>query len=339
MDLLTGSTGFLGRHLARRLAAAGRPLRALVRPGTDLRRIPREVAEVVWGGLDDADAVARAVAGIDVVFHAAARVSGAGTRAEFERDNVVATRTLLEAAARAGVRRFVHVSSAGIFGVDPAGMPIDERTPLDPEIEKRGAYAWSKAEADRLVRSFPAPPETVVVRPGILYGAEQPPFVARLALPIPRSGRKMIVGSPQALLPLTHVDNAADAIALAASRGRPGAAYNVVDGLVCQGDYLDLLREAGVARFEPMYVRPGWFMPVALACEIATRATGRSLPLSRYKLRRATESLRYDTDLARSELGWEPSVGLAEGVAGLEAARGRTAGPAVAALATGSQKP
>jgi len=321
MDLLTGSTGFLGRHLARRLKADGRRLRALVRPGTDRKRIPREIDEVVWGGFDEPDALARACQGVDTVFHAAARVSGGGDRRAFERDNVLATDRLLEAAAAAGVRRLVHVSSAGIFGVGDPKSAVTEATPLDPQIEKRGAYAWSKAESDRRVRAFGAAGrlETVVVRPGILYGAEQPPFFARLHFPIPRSGRRLVVGSRAALLPLTHVDNACDAIALAAHRGRSGAAYNVVDGAATQGEYLDLLRGAGLARFQPVYLRPLWLAPVALACEVATRATGRALPLSRYRLRRATESLRYDTALARDELGWTPVVPLAEGVADMAA--------------------
>ena len=320
MDLLTGSTGFLGRHLAQRLAADGRRLRALVRAGTDKKRIPAEITEIVWGGLDEPAAIERAVAGIDTVFHLAARVSGGGGRAAFEHDNVTGTRVLLEASARAGVRRFVHVSSAGIFGAGAADTPITESTPLDPEIEKRGDYAWSKAEADRLVRGFSAPGlDCIVVRPGILYGAEQPPFFARLALPIPgASGRRMIVGSPRALLPLTHVDNAADALVLAAERGRAGESYNVVDGLFEQGDYLELLRGRGAAHFSPVYVSPSWFAPVAVACEVFSSATGRSLPLSRYKLKRATESLRYDTRRAREELGWQPRIGLPEGVAGLE---------------------
>ncbi|MFM7143594.1 MAG: NAD-dependent epimerase/dehydratase family protein [Alphaproteobacteria bacterium] len=321
MDLLTGSTGFLGRHLARRLAADGRALRALVRRGTDRKRIPAEVSEIAWGEVDHTEALERALAGVDTVFHLAARVSGGGGREAFRRDNVEGTRILLDAAARAGVRRFVHVSSAGIFGASAAGAPITEDTPLDPEIEKRGDYAWSKAESDRLVRAHRAPGmDCVVVRPGILWGAEQAPFFARLALPVPgAAGRRMIVGSPEALLPLTHVDNAADAIVLAAERGKPGASYNVVDGVFEQGRYLDLLRRSGAARFEPVYVRPAWFEPVALACEVATRATGRALPLSRYKLKRATESLRYDTRRAHEELGWQPRVGLEEGIAGLDA--------------------
>ena len=85
--------------------------------------------------------------------------------------------------------------------------------------------------------------EVVVVRPGILYGADLQPFIARLHLPVPRGkGRRIVVGSRSTLIPLTHVENACEAIALAASRGRPGASYNVIDGDVTQGQYLDLLK-------------------------------------------------------------------------------------------------
>jgi len=317
VDLLTGATGFLGHHLAARLARDGRKLRAIVRVGTDLRRIPREVTEVVWGELGDPETLAKALAGIDVVFHTAARVSGGGTRDAFLRDNVQAVERLLEAAEKAGVRRVVHVSSAGIYGAGQKGDAITEDTPLDPSIEQRGLYAWSKAESDRLVRAFAQRGrlETVVVRPGILYGGEAQPFLARLQFPVPRGkGRRIVVGSRRALLPLTHVDNACDAIALAATRGTSGAAYNVIDGAAHQGEYLDLLRASGVAAVRPTYVPPFALWPVAVGCEVVGRLTRRSLPLTRYRLKRATESLTYDTTRAREALGWTPAIDLATGV-------------------------
>ena len=128
MELLTGSTGFLGRHLARRLAAEGRQIRALVRTGTDLKRIPQEVNEIVWGSLDDPAAIARATHDVDTIYHTAARVSSGGNRQRFEDDNVVATESLLEAAEAAGARRFIHISSAGIYGAETAGTEINEST-------------------------------------------------------------------------------------------------------------------------------------------------------------------------------------------------------------------
>lgn len=322
MDLLTGSTGFLGHHLAARLARDGRKLRAIVRVGTDLKRIPSEVSEVVWGEIGDPDTLARAMTGIDVVFHTAARVSGGGSRDAFARDNVAAVEGLLRAAEAAGVRRFVHVSSAGIYGAGQKGAAISEDTPLDPSIESRGFYAWSKAESDRLVRAFAAQSklETVIVRPGILYGGEAQPFIARLQFPVPRGkGRRLIVGSRRALLPLTHVDNACDAIALAAERGRSGDAYNVIDGTTRQGEYLDLLSANGVSNVRPTFLPPFLFWPVALGCEVVGKLARRNLPLTRYRLKRATESLTYDTSAARDALGWTPSVDLPTGVRSMAA--------------------
>lgn len=322
MDLLTGATGFLGHHLAARLGRDGRQLRAIVRPGTDLKRIPPEITEVIWGDITEPATLQRAMAGVDVVFHTAARVSGGGSRDAFQRDNVTAVETLLRAAEAAGVRRFVHVSSAGIFGAGQQGTAIDERTPLDPRIESRGFYAWSKAESDRLVRAFAAQSklETIVVRPGILYGGEAQPFLARLQFPVPRGkGRRIVVGSRKALLPLTHVDNACDAIALAADRGASGSAYNVIDGPARQGEYLDLLSAHGVSNVRPTFVPPFLLWPVAWGCEVLGRLAKRNLPLTRYRLKRATESLTYDTSAARDALGWEPRVDLAAGVRGMAA--------------------
>ncbi|MBM4267275.1 MAG: NAD-dependent epimerase/dehydratase family protein [Deltaproteobacteria bacterium] len=327
MDLLTGATGYLGRHLAARLAARGRSLRALVRVGTDLKRIPKEISEVVWGGLDDPKALARATHGIDTIYHVAARVSTGGSRAEFERDNVTCTENLLEAAEASGVRRLVYVSSAGIYGSDAAAAEIREDTPLDPAIEQRGAYAWSKARADERVRRFAESSklDVIVIRPGILYGAEAKPFLGRLSFPVPRGrGRRIVVGSRKALLPLTHVDNACEAIALAGERGRRGAAYNVIDGAVTQDDYFAQLASSGASAMRPTYLSSAFFYPVALGCEVASRLARRSLPLTRYKLRRATESLRYDTRAAREDLGWAPALDLEAGVATLARQTGRS---------------
>ena len=153
--------------------------------------------------------------------------------------------------------------------------------------------------------------ETVVVRPGILYGGDAQPFIARLQFPVPRGkGRRVIVGSRRSTLPLTHVDNACDAIALAAERGQSGAAYNVVDGAARQGEYLDLLAAHGVATVRPTFVPPFVLWPVAVGCEVIGKLARRNLPLTRYRLKRATESLSYDTTAARDALGWSPRVDL-----------------------------
>ncbi len=306
MDLVTGATGTLGRAVTTRLAAEGRPFRVLARLGTDLKRLPPEAADVVWGSLDDPETLARATHGVDTVFHIAARVARSGGRAAFERDNVVATESLLEAAEACGVRRFIHISSAGIYGAG-AGV-VTEQTELDPRIEERGAYAWSKAEADRVVRAFAdrSRLEVVVIRPALLVGEGAPPFFARMHFPIPRSGRRLVVARRGQLLPLTQVTSAADAIVRAATHGTPGAAYNVIDALVPQAEWLGTLARANRLPFRPLFCPPALFRPLAGACDLLSRMTGRSLPLTGYKFKRATESLSYVTAAAERELVWQP---------------------------------
>ncbi len=316
MDLVTGATGTLGKRVTQKLTAQGRTFRVLARPGTDLRRLPPDAADVIWGTLDDPEALARATHGIDTIFHIAARVARGGNRAVFERDNVLATETLLEAAEAGAVRRLVYVSSAGIYG-SGAGT-VTEATELDPRIEERGAYAWSKAEADRLVRDFAAHSrlEVIVIRPALLVGQGTPPFFARMHFPIPRSGgRRLVVARKAQLLPLTHVDSAAEAIVKAATQGTPGAAYNVIDVLLPQDSWLNALREAKRLPFRPVYVSPIVFKPVAAACDLVSKLIGRSLPLTRYKLKRATESLRYTTAAAEEDLSWQPRSDLPTQVA------------------------
>ncbi len=306
MDLVTGATGTLGRAVTARLSAEGRPFRVLARLGTDLKRLPPQAADVVWGSLDDPETLARATHGIDTIFHIAARVARRGGRAAFERDNVLATESLLEAAEAGGVRRFVHVSSAGIYGAG-TGV-VTEQTELDPRIEERGAYAWSKAEADRVVRAFAARSrlEVVVIRPALLVGEGAPPFFARMHVPIPRSGRRLVVARRGQLLPLTQVASAADAIVRAATHGNSCAAYNVIDALVPQTAWLGTLARANQLPFRPLFCPPFLFRPLASACDLLSRVTGRNLPLTRYKFQRATESLSYETAAAERELAWRP---------------------------------
>jgi nucleoside-diphosphate-sugar epimerase/predicted dehydrogenase len=303
--LVTGATGFLGRHVAAALHAAGYRVRAMVRfPG--MADALDDVEEVTATLGDDAS-IAAAVAGAHAVVHCAARVARGGSRDDFFRDNVTGTHHLLVAARAAGVARFVHVSSIAVYGVHQDAGPVGEQVDYDPHPERRGAYTWSKLEADRLVREASRNGSGIVVlRPGILVGADGPPFTARLCLGRVR-GRTVIVGRGDARLPLCHVDDAARAAVLAVRAPAAGGAYNLVDETLTQDGWL---RERGAA-LRPLYVPPLLAALPALALELVWRAAGRGAPaLSRYKIRRATESIRYDTSRARRDLGWEPTVGV-----------------------------
>jgi nucleoside-diphosphate-sugar epimerase/predicted dehydrogenase len=325
--LVTGAGGFLGRRVVAALRENGHHVRALIHATPPPEEwVGDELVDIVSGQLTDDDGIRHALAGAKAVIHCAARVSRRGSRDDFFRDNVSGTAHLLEAAAAAGVERFVHVSSIGVYGYHNGGEPTREATGYDPHPELRGAYTWSKVEADRVVQEFGRHGRlrTVIIRPGILVGPEGRGFTSRLALGSVL-GRLLVVGRPSALLPLCHVDDAAAAVLAAITADAAQGAYNVVDDEVAQDEWLRSLAARGASK-RAMFVPPLMLTIPAAALELTFRMARRPTPsLSRYKIRRATESLRYDTSRARQELGWTPAVGVRSLIDGARSTNGTRA--------------
>jgi predicted dehydrogenase/nucleoside-diphosphate-sugar epimerase len=147
--IVTGGTGLLGRRVAEELRHAGMSVRVLS------RRIPRWSARLPGVDYDAVD-LARGVdptllAGATAIVHCAAET--AGGKDDHERNSIGATRNILESAARAGVSRFIHVSSLAVLKPgSSAAHPLDEQSPVDAGNLERGPYAWGKAESEVLVR-------------------------------------------------------------------------------------------------------------------------------------------------------------------------------------------
>ena len=150
--LVTGATGFLGWHVARLLTERGHHVRALVRPGSQLRELD---AEPVSGDLRDPASLARAVEGCGLLFHVAADYRlWAADPGELYRSNVDGTRNMLEAARAAGVERVVYTSTVGCIGMPPGELG-DEETPVTLD-DMHGAYKRSKFMAERMAMEFAA---------------------------------------------------------------------------------------------------------------------------------------------------------------------------------------
>lgn len=229
--LVTGGGGFLGLELVRQLRARGD--RVVV-----LGRNTYPAAEALGARCVVADLASNQdlqphLAGIDVVFHSAAKAGVWGPRAEYQNTNVVGTRRILEAARAAGVGAFVHTSSPSCTfdGADHAGVTEDDVT-YPAEFE--AFYPESKAMAERVV--LPANADgfrTTALRPHLIWGPGDPHLLPRV-VQRHRQGRLRIVGDGQNRVGITTVQNAAAAHLQAADALRSharnaGKAYFVTD--------------------------------------------------------------------------------------------------------------
>ncbi|HET9545621.1 MAG TPA: NAD-dependent epimerase/dehydratase family protein [Gaiellaceae bacterium] len=168
--LVTGATGFLGRHLCAALVERGDAVRAFVRPGTDAGALEALGVEVVRGSLADAGALRAAAAGRALVFNAVGLVSYEWRQLDRLREaNVESVRRVL-AAVEPGAR-LVHVSSGAAVG--PSGSPdrlADEAQPF-PEVARRNPYSVTKHDAEELVFAAVAGGlDAVVGNPAIVLG-------------------------------------------------------------------------------------------------------------------------------------------------------------------------
>ena len=312
--LVTGGTGFLGRRIVENLLAAGVEVRVLARPHRDTGSLELSGVDIRRGDLSDRDGLAAAVEGCDVVFHAGARVETSGAWEEFHRTNVVATQKLIDVSFDNGVRHFVHVSSLGIFDIPEGVGEIVEDSDYDHLPFLRGNYTRSKIHADRLAcAALRTGRPVTVVRPGVLYGAGRPLYLGRVGRFI---GRRLLVvaGSPGYKVPLCYVGNAADAIVRAGlDPGVRGKMINVVDDPdLDHRSYFRALARARGVRLVVVYV-PVWMLRPALTVADKIFRVLRRRPWAvAYQLLRSGRSVRYRTDAAREELGWEPVASLEE---------------------------
>jgi predicted dehydrogenase/nucleoside-diphosphate-sugar epimerase len=314
--LVTGAGGFVGRALVARLRAQGRRVRVLVRrPVAAFTGDPG--VQVVVGDLGDPRIVAHAVEGAACVYHVGAAMRGSVR--DFEAGTVWGTRNVVDACLESGTPRLVHVSSLSVL--DHAGRAPDavltEASPYEPYPERRGAYTRTKLAAERIVNEairehgLPA----VIVRPGQIFGpgAEQVTPNGTIAL----AGRWIAVGKAAQTLPLLYIDDAVDALLLAATvPAAVGRTFNVVDPApVTQHDYLRHCRQAPGARLRVHRV-PSWLLMLpALGVEMLGKLLHRDVPLSRYRVRSLRPLANFDGRAAREDLGWAPRVGAEGGLA------------------------
>ena len=310
--LVTGATGFTGGHLARYLAARGDAVRVLVRQPSQAEQQAFAGMETVVGDLETGDNLLRAAEGVDVVFNVAALYRQAGLpEATYRRVNAEAPGAIVEASAKAGVRRVVHCSTVGVHG-DIEHPPAAETAPLRPG----DVYQVTKLEGEEhaRARAQQSGVELVIVRPSGIYGAGDRRLL-KLFRGVARR-RFVILGDGEIFYHLTHIDDLVEGFRLAATvPGAAGRTYILAGGEVTTLNELVRIigAEAGVPG-EPWHL-PVWpFWVAGAACEAICAPLGIEPPLYRRRVDFFTKSRAFDITRARTELDFQPRVALREGV-------------------------
>jgi len=320
MNLVTGATGLLGSHIVEKLCLRHRPVRVLVRKGSDTSWLKTQKVEFVEGDLNDRDSLARACAGVQTVYHAAARVGDWGPWREFVRFTIEGTVNLAEAAEAAGVDRFVHISSISSYGhPDGEGLVLDETAPLGSNLHKWSYYSRAKVEAERMLWDMHRGDRIrlTVIKQSWLYGPRDRATIFRLARML-REGKTRILGDGMNRLNVVYAGNVAEAAILAADFPQAvGQAYNCCnDGEMRQKEWMNLLAaELGappVTRHVPYTV--AYYLGFILECIGHAFKLKKPPMITRYAVWLMGRRCYFSAEKARTELGWESTVSYPEGV-------------------------
>ena len=312
--LVTGATGFVGRHLVRMLAeTSGAELRLLARTATpdDPPAAARGRSRYVRGDLAEPAGLAGLCDGVDVVFHCAAAMpdqpGAPPSPDDYRRRNVDTTLRLAMLASDAGVRRFVFVSSPAAMGT-PSQATVDESTPCRPS----SPYAVTKRLAEEGLQELGRRTglEVAIVRPCLIAGEGQRGGVLLKLFKLCRQGLFPVFGGRlDVQKPLVDVEDVARALMLAAIRGAPGEIYLVTSGV--RHTLGEMLAVAGRLTGNPRPYR-SIPLPVARAAALATtplaRLVGRDPPLSPERLDLFLADRGIDIGKARRELGYAPEL-------------------------------
>jgi nucleoside-diphosphate-sugar epimerase len=322
--LVTGSAGFIGSKVVEILLEYGfSNIRCFVRPSSRLERLHEVInrfsaqsrVHIVEGDLVSREDCAKAAHGVSVVYHLAAGFDKSFAGAFM--NSALATRNLVEAfLEQRTVKRFVNVSSFAVYSNlhMPRHAPLDETSPLEDDPQERyDAYSYGKLKQEELVQKYGRTRGLpfVILRPGTVFGPGKKDLTGRIG--VDTFGFFIHVGGSNQL-PLTFVDNCAEAIVLAGlTPGIDGEIFNVVDDeLLTSTQFLRSYK-----RVKPTFtVRLPYRIAYALCWvwERYSRTSQGQLPPAFNRRRCAAEwkGNRFSNRKLRDKLGWAPRIGMDE---------------------------
>lgn len=309
--LVTGATGLVGSHVVERARQREIRTRVLVRGSSNTELLDQWGAEKTEGDMTDPESLKTAVEGVTLIVHCAAMVGDWGPVDEYRRVNVHGVESLLGVAEAAGsLKRFIHISSLGVYQARDHYGTDETEEPSGAGID---GYTLSKVESERVVRQHIEEQQlpATILRPGFIYGPRDRTVLPRLLEKI-RSKQFRFLGSGEQLMNNTFVGNLCDAVFAAIEHDNSaGEIYNVRDDrLVSKREFISTV--AKLAHYEP----PTKSVPLPIArglakvMEGAWRLLGKQEAplLSNARVKFLGLNLDFCIDKAKRELGYQPSL-------------------------------
>ena len=318
--LVTGGGGFLGSAIIERLVARGDAVRSLSR--SDYPKLTNMGVDQVRGDIADRQTVQTACAGVDLVFHVAAKPPPWGKYRDYYKTNVTGTQNVVEGCIRNNISRLVYTSTPSVVfdGSDMQG--VDESVPYPARFN--AFYPETKAMAEQLVlKATDKRLHTVVLRPHQIWGPGDPHFAPRL---IARAKKLKRIGRGNNLVDTTYIDNAVDAHILAAdtleknseisgniyfiSQADPIPAWDMVDAI---------LATAGLPPVKgTISYKTAWTIGAIMEFFYRAFQFPGEPPMTRFLADAVAKSHWFDISAAKTDLGYKPAVPMEEGLRRLE---------------------
>lgn len=321
MDILvTGGTGFLGQHLAKKLLDAGHRVRLLGRDFAQVEHLLKAGAIPIAVDLRDRDAVSAACAGVEAVYHTGARSEPWGKRADFYAINVGGTEAVVAGCLAHRVRRLIYVSSPSVVFDGSDHFNLTEDAPYPRRFTS--LYSLTKKLGEDRVRA--AKLETVILRPKAIFGPGDRALLPRL-IAAARQGRLPQIGDGHNLVDLTYVENVAHALVLALeTRKAIGKTYFITnDEHISLWEIIrTVLQRLGLAS-RLRQIPLGAALAAATMMEWQAALTGKEPLLTCYSAAILARTQTYNISAARRDLGYTPLVSVTDGIeATLQALKG-----------------
>jgi nucleoside-diphosphate-sugar epimerase len=322
--LVTGAGGFLGLYLVEQLVARGERVRAFCR--ATYRELDALNVETIQGDLRDRSAVAAACQGMDVVYHAGGVAGIGGPWKRYYEINTLGTQHVVEGCLKHDVGRLVYTSSPSVTFDGGSQQDVDESAPYPKRWLAHYPHSKALAEQHVLASNDKGGLLTCSLRPHLIWGPRDRHLIPRL-LARARGGRLRRVGVGANLIDTVYVENAAAAHLLAADALKPGSASAGRAYFITQGEPVncwDWINEILVLAGLPP-VRKSISLPAAWAVGAACEAVFAMFrlpgepPMTRFLAAQLAKSHYFNIAKARKDLGYEPKIGMAEGMRRLAA--------------------